>query len=1018
LLTLRGDGAGGASTFYILDVPSPVKRLTQVRRHPRAVSGLLGVFACASLMLPSVIAGAEPVAPIAAHHATDRVLIRWAADADSSLRTQALEAVRAIAIARVSPAAGAPLALTLPRGISPALALKRLAALPGVAAVEPDYLVTTGDVSNDPKFTGGNQWDMYGNDSSPGNQYGSGAAEAWSAGYTGSRGVVVGVIDEGIQFSHPDLAANIWTNPWDPVDGVDNDNNGYKDDVHGWDFFNDDASVYDGNALDSQDSHGTHVSGTIGGVGGNGTGMAGINWQVTIVPAKFLGPGGGYVSDAISALDYLTDLHNRHGLDIVATNNSWGGGGVDPFLQSAIERAGDAGMLFVAAAGNSSANNDGGDAFPSNISCAEHANGTPRGYDCLIAVAAIDKFGALSSFSSYGATTVDLGAPGSDVLSTIPVNSYQSWNGTSMATPHVTGALALCASIGGLRGGELRAALMNSVKATASLAGKTVSGGRLDIGAIVDACSPSSSPVSGGPTTLTANATGPRSVELAWTDGAQNETAFEVQRAPGNLAGCGTFADAGQASANAHTSIVEGLAPGTTHCFRVRATNSFGGGSASGWSNSASATTPTLPLYACVPTTYSWIDATTTGYALDDEEQVRVDLPAGFDFDFYAMPVTWIDISSNGYLDIGTANNPAQAWVNSALPSPDQPSGIAAAWWDDFNPGGVTNIFTQTVGTAPHRVFAVEWLDVDPFTPGSTSGVTFEALLEESTGAITFAYKDVSAGLAGFDAGAGATVGVEEPIGSTATQISYNQATLAAGTAYRCTTDGSSSPPDTSAPTAASPIASLVAPQSLGTTATLHLAWAPSADASGVVSYDLQYSKSGGAWTTVGLASPTQTSVDFGVAPGKGYSFRLRAHDGVGNIGPWATSAVKVNLLQDGASSVSYIGTFKLSSLTGASGGHVRQTGVYGRVARLTFIGSSGAFVSTLGPARGKVDIWLDGVFKGTLDLFSPIIKTRRVVWSTTTGAGTHRLEIRPTGTRNVLATSNRVDVDAFLVQP
>jgi hypothetical protein len=217
---------------------------------------------------------------------------------------------------------------------------------------------------------------------------------------------------------------------------------------------------------------------------------------------------------------------------------------------------------------------------------------------------------------------------------------------------------------------------------------------------------------------------------------------------------------------------------------------------------------------------------------------------------------------------------------------------------------------------------------------------------------------------------------------------------------------------------AVSPTASLVAPGSLGTTATLHLAWAPSADASGIVSYDLQYSKSGGAWTTVGLASPTQTSVDFGVAPGKKYAFRLRAQDGAGNVGQWATSTIKVKLVQEGATSVSYVGKFKRSSLPGASGGRVRQTGIAGRVARLTFSGASVAFVSTLGPSRGNVDIWLDGVFKGRLDLYSATLKTKRVVWSTVTGGGSHRLEIRPAGSRNALSSSNRIDVDAFLVQP
>ena len=224
--------------------------------------------------------------------------------------------------------------------------------------------------------------------------------------------------------------------------------------------------------------------------------------------------------------------------------------------------------------------------------------------------------------------------------------------------------------------------------------------------------------------------------------------------------------------------------------------------------------------------------------------------------------------------------------------------------------------------------------------------------------------------------------------------------------------------PDTTPPAAASPTATVSAPQTLGATAIAHLSWAPSADASGIVSYDLQFSKSGGTWTNVVLGSPTATSVDFAVTPGKGYVFRLRAHDGVGNVGAWSSSSVRVNLLQEGATSVAYQGKFKLASLSGASGGHVRQTGAAGSAAMLNFSGVGAAFVTTLGPSRGIVAIWLDGAFMTTLDLYSPTLKTKRVVWAVATGAGTHTLEIRPTGTRNAASSSNRVDIDAFLVQP
>jgi subtilisin family serine protease len=261
--------------------------------------------------------------------------------------------------------------------------------------------------------------------------------------------VLVGVIDEGIDLNHPDLAPNIWTNPFDPLDGVDNDTNGYVDDIHGWDFFQDNNSIYDGSPTDSAtDDHGTHVSGTIGAGGNNGIGVAGVNWNVGIIAAKFLGPFGGTTADAVEAVDYITDLKTRHGLNIVATNNSWGGGGYSQALHDAIIRAAKAGILFVAAAGNSGINNDSVPHYPSSYSTIE---GTPgesgAGYDAVIAVASITSSGTKSSFSNYGRRRVDLGAPGSGVWSTTPNNSYTSLSGTSMATPHVTGAAALYKSL-------------------------------------------------------------------------------------------------------------------------------------------------------------------------------------------------------------------------------------------------------------------------------------------------------------------------------------------------------------------------------------------------------------------------------------------------------------------------------------------------------------------------------------------------------------------------------------------
>ncbi|GDY11058.1 hypothetical protein LBMAG52_45460 [Planctomycetia bacterium] len=433
----------------------------------------------------------EPRTLLAATFAPSQVVIQFNPGVTEGARAAVLGVVSGTVRERihtpsmVASGAGELDVVNLPRGLAVNTAITRLRNNPSIAFAEPNWVFTAQATSNDPYYTSGNLWGMYGDATSPTNQFGSQAGEVWASGNVGSSSVVVGIIDEGIDYNHPDLAANIWTNPGEVVgNGVDDDGNGYIDDIHGWDFSNNDNSIFDGTTSDSVDRHGTHVAGTIGGVGGNGQGVAGVAWNVTMISAKFLGPTGGYLSDAVEALDYLTNLKTRYGVNVVASNNSWGGGGFSSSLQSAITRAANAGILFVAAAGNDGVNNDSTASYPSNYNTTAGA-----GYDNVIAVAAIDRSGNLASFSNYGATTVDLGAPGVSINSTLPFNTYGSYSGTSMATPHVTGAAALyAASHPGATANAIRTALLNSALATptASLAGKTVTGGRLNVSAMPD----------------------------------------------------------------------------------------------------------------------------------------------------------------------------------------------------------------------------------------------------------------------------------------------------------------------------------------------------------------------------------------------------------------------------------------------------------------------------------------------------------------------------------------------------
>ena len=366
--------------------------------------------------------------------------------------------------------------VSVPTGTSMQQALAFWQSHPNVAIVTPDFELTTQSIPNDPSF--GSLWGLSNNGSQGGLLNADINIEpAWALGTATS--IVTAVIDTGVDYTHPDLASNIWTNTDEVAgNGIDDDGNGFVDDVRGWDFVNNDSDPMDDNG------HGTHVAGTIGAVGNNGIGVTGVAWTASIMPLKFLDQSGsGSLSDAIKAIQYA----RVNGAKII--NASWGGGGFSSALQSAISQFITSGGLFVAAAGNETTNNDVTPSYPAN-------------YQGVISVGASTRTDTRASFSNYG-TSVDVFAPGQSILSTLPGNRYGSLSGTSMATPQVAGALALLwGQNPTLSATTISQALINSTDNVLRASNSTH--GRINVGAAATALrasNPTTPPTTPPPTT-------------------------------------------------------------------------------------------------------------------------------------------------------------------------------------------------------------------------------------------------------------------------------------------------------------------------------------------------------------------------------------------------------------------------------------------------------------------------------------------------------------------------------------
>ncbi|MBC8031743.1 MAG: S8 family serine peptidase [Pyrinomonadaceae bacterium] len=458
------------------------------------------------------------------------VLVRFRTEALAKQQTQ-LDADSGMVAQTVFSEQGREIAVRVERfegsDIVPGLRIARVAAADTLAAIEalrkqpnvlyaePNYLLYADATPNDPRFLSN---DLYGLTT-------IGAPQAWDT-TTGSASVVVGVIDEGIDRVHQDLQANIWVNPADnTVDGMDNDANGFIDDVNGYNFIANSGAI-------TADSHGTHVGGTIGAVGNNGIGVVGVNWNVRLMSLKFLGgTGSGNTANAIRACNYAKQMRElwvssagTKGSNLRVLNNSYGGGGFSQAFLDAIGGLNQSAILFVASAGNTSTapepNNEIVPHYPSSYLASN-----------VIGVASTNSSDSLNGGSHFGLSTIHLGAPGSGILSTAPGNNYVFMNGTSMATPHVSGAAALLlAANPNLTLQQLKSLLIFNGDSVPTLLNKTVTGRRLNVFNSLQAGAENDVTPPGTVTSFHLNTQNGRALNIGWTasgdDGAAGQAAL------------------------------------------------------------------------------------------------------------------------------------------------------------------------------------------------------------------------------------------------------------------------------------------------------------------------------------------------------------------------------------------------------------------------------------------------------------------------------------------------------------